>query len=295
MHGWHSTREGNRCSYIIHHVSDLQARSPSALMTASPLIRAASSLAKDDERVFWQEEIKISVRIQGQRGKYSEKARGDSLLCCLRHRRHHLPPCLILQICPSLHPLHHNSPSRISVSQQEENSRNCNVIQFKCILLRIYLQTLYLLYIIMTYFFLLIQILIWLLLNNKKDIFFPHLSNFKNKKTALNLLKIPLTVPSFPSSLSRTLSLSLSTDTSGQTIRNEREGEHIMLQHPKNPWWKSYRRLKGPQVRHHLVPWKPENQSGMGAVCPHKDPKRQHLQLTHMLLHLSEAMSSFLL
>lgn len=37
---------------FVHNVSNLQARSPSALMTASPLIRAASSSAKDDGPVF---------------------------------------------------------------------------------------------------------------------------------------------------------------------------------------------------------------------------------------------------
>lgn len=36
------------CRQMGDHDSDLQARSPSGLFTASPLIRAASSSAKDD-------------------------------------------------------------------------------------------------------------------------------------------------------------------------------------------------------------------------------------------------------
>lgn len=69
MRGWHSTRVGIRCLYnrTISNVSDLQARSPSALMTVSPLIRAASSLAKDDGPVFWMYNQSLNdARLKGQ-------------------------------------------------------------------------------------------------------------------------------------------------------------------------------------------------------------------------------------
>lgn len=44
----------------------------------------------------------------------------------------------------------------------------------------VYLPTVYLLFIIMTYFFLLIQVFIRLLLNNKRT-YFPHLCNLKKQ------------------------------------------------------------------------------------------------------------------
>lgn len=206
----------------------------------------------------------------GWRGKYSVKVLGGVLLCCLRRRRHH--PCLILQICPSLHPLHHNSPWRISVLQQERKKTGIVMLFSLHAFIYVVYLTVYLLFIIMTYFFLLIQVFIRLLLNNKRT-YFPHLCNLK-KTNGTFAKKTPkhLTITSFPSSLSRTLSLSLSTDTSGQ-IRYEREGENKML-HLKNPWWQSYRRLRGRQVRRRLVPWKLENQSGTGVVCPRRDPER---------------------
>lgn len=56
----------------------------------------------------------------------------------------------------------------------------------------VYLPTVYLLFIIMTYFFLLIQVFIRLLLNNKRT-YFPHLCNLKKKQTTVFLLKKPKT------------------------------------------------------------------------------------------------------
>lgn len=165
----------------------------------------------------------------------------------------------------------------------------------------------YRLNIIMTFVLILIEIIIWMLLIKWIYKWIQQGFQFscviwkikKLDKYCERIFKKGLTTASLPSSLSITLSRSLSTDISGKRILHTQseENKHYIVwvlmgdvRRLKRLHGVYYHRLRGHQVQHHLVPWRPGNQSDMEVACPHKDPTRQGHNKTHRLNYVNGKM-----